>query len=92
VDVEKNPELHKAKPAAPMSPDERYNSSFTALPKEPPDEEIEYGDMSEKDARDSGYIDSDGRAVELTRKDIKGSPTNAFTDIGAGRSGVVKHE
>jgi hypothetical protein len=92
VHVEKYPEFHRVRPAAPMSPDERYNSSFTALPKEPPGEEIEYGEMTEREARESGYINDSGRAVEITRKDIKGSPTNAFTDIGAGRSGVVKHK
>ncbi len=91
--MEKNPSLiHKPAPAAPMSPDERLNASFTAIPHDALDEEIEYGDMNEKDARESGYTDAEGHAIARARKDVHGSPTNAFTDIGAGRSSAVKRK
>jgi hypothetical protein len=30
-----------------------------------------------------------GHAVSMAKKDVKGSPTGAYTDIGAGRSSVV---
>lgn len=80
-------------PAIPMSPDERYDSMFTALPEDfAADVDLEYGEMNEADARASGYVDQDGNAVSLARKDIKGNPTGAFTDIGEGRSGVVKRK
>ena len=74
-----------------MSPDESLNSNLTAAPHDAPDELIDYGDMNERDARLSGYTDSEGHAVSMARKDVKGHPTNALTDIGAGRSSVVRH-
>lgn len=51
---------------------------------------LEYGEMNEDDARESGYTDSEGHAVSMAKKDVKGDPTGAFTDIGAGRSSAVQ--
>ncbi len=51
--------------------------------------EDDFGDMNEKDARESGYTDENGKAVDMARENKRGSPTGAFTDIGAGRSSVV---
>lgn len=48
-------------------------------------------EANERDARISGYTDENGKAVDRAKPDVKGSPTGAFTDIGAGRSSVVKH-
>ena len=42
------------------------------------------------DAKASGYVGKDGKAVSMAKPDVEGSPTGAFTDIGAGRSSVVK--
>ena len=42
------------------------------------------------DAKVSGYVGKNGKAVSMARQDVEGSPTGAFTDIGAGRSSVVK--
>ncbi len=47
-------------------------------------------EMNAEDAVTSGYTDKKGHAVSRAKKDVKGSPTGAFTDIGAGRSSVVK--
>jgi hypothetical protein len=44
-----------------------------------------------EDAIVSGYIGRDGKAVSMARRDVEGSPTGAYTDIGAGRSSVVRH-
>ena len=49
-----------------------------------------YGEMNERDAKISGYTDENGHAVSMAKHDVKGSPTGSFTDIGAGRSSVVK--
>lgn len=77
------------------------NSNLTAIPKGAasvdeaaanPDliaSEIEFGSMNEEDARESGYIAKNGKAVSKARKSKKGSPTGAYTDIGAGRSSAV---
>jgi hypothetical protein len=43
------------------------------------------------DAKALGYVGADGKAVSMAKPDVKGSPTGAYTDIGAGRSSVVKH-
>jgi len=43
------------------------------------------------DAKESGYIGKSGKAVSIAKPDVEGSPTGAFTDVGAGRSSVVKH-
>ncbi len=51
---------------------------------------VEYGEMNEVDAMESGYTDQDGKAVSMAKKDVKGTPTGAYTDVGAGRSSVVK--
>lgn len=48
------------------------------------------GEMNLADARRSGYTDKEGHAVDMAKKDRRGSPTGAYTDIGAGRSSVVK--
>lgn len=53
---------------------------------------LDYGEMNEADAHDSGYTDSEGRAVSKAKKDVKGDPTGALTDIGAGRSSAILHE
>jgi hypothetical protein len=53
---------------------------------------IDYGKMNEKDAQESGYTDQNGHAVSLAKKDKPGSPTGAYTDVGAGRSSVVQSE
>lgn len=43
------------------------------------------------DAKASGYVGKNGKAVSMAKPDVVGSPTGAFTDIGAGRSSVVRH-
>ncbi|MBC7740906.1 MAG: hypothetical protein H7061_01835 [Bdellovibrionaceae bacterium] len=53
---------------------------------------MDYGTMNAKDAKESGYTDESGKAVDMAKPDVKGSPTGAYTDIGAGRSGVVTAE
>lgn len=87
----------------PMSPNQRINGNLTAQPKDIPqvdegaaDTEMggaipEPGEMNLKDARESGYTDENGNAVSMAKKDVKGSPTGAYTDIGAGRSSAVHH-
>lgn len=82
---------------------EDFNGDLSAMPKrnqldshnstdkELSGKKLDYGDMNLADAKRSGYTDRKGRAVEMTRRDRPGSPTGAFTDIGAGRSSVVKH-
>ena len=52
---------------------------------------FEYGEMNLQDAKESGYTDENGNAVSKARKDVEGSPTGAYTDIGAGRSSAVHH-
>ena len=86
----------KPTPKVDMAGEESINGNFTAIPKstnsldaDAADSGVDFGEMNEADARESGYTDADGEAVELARPDIEGSPTGAFTDLGAGRSGVV---
>lgn len=86
----------------PMTPEESLNEGFDAIPHSGletmdvesddfPDDQ-DPGEMNEADARASGYIDNQGKAVEMAKPDVNGSPTGAYTDIGAGRSSVVhKH-
>lgn len=52
---------------------------------------MDYGEMNLEDAKASGYTNEKGEAVSKARKDVPGSPTGAYTDIGAGRSSVVHH-
>lgn len=78
------------------------NGNYTAIPKDTErasdasaDADLaatpmDFGEMNERDARESGYTDEDGEAVDLAKKDIEGSPTGALTDVGHGRSGAVK--
>jgi hypothetical protein len=79
------------------------NGAYTAIPKQKNsaaletgdvdliEEKMEFGDASESEARQSGYVGADGKAVEMAKPDVRGSPTGAYTDIGAGRSSVVHH-
>jgi hypothetical protein len=50
---------------------------------------FDYGNMNEDDARQSGYIGPNGKAVSKSIPDKGGHPTGAYTDIGAGRSSTV---
>lgn len=43
-----------------------------------------------EDARLSGYTDPEGKAIDMARPNVEGHHTGAYTDIGAGRSSVVK--
>lgn len=83
------------------SADESFNSNLSARPqglsshKHPPDfdpseKNIDYGEMNLRAAKISGYTDRKGHAVSMSKKDTPGLPTGALTDIGAGRSSVVK--
>lgn len=77
--------------------------SYTAIPKsmnsaavetgdiDLVESQIEFGEANEDEAREAGYIGEDGKAVDMAKPDKEGSPTGAFTDIGAGRSSVVHH-
>lgn len=82
-------------PKADPDKNDSLNEGFTAIPKGRADEQTETAMEStpanEEDARELGYTDQDGHAVEKARPDTKGSPTGALTDIGAGRSSVIKH-
>lgn len=51
---------------------------------------MKYSKANLEDAKISGYTDENGNAVEMAKPDVKGNPTGALTDIGAGRSSVVK--
>jgi hypothetical protein len=51
---------------------------------------LDYGNMNLKDAEISGYTDEKGRAVSKSKPEVEDSPTGALTDLGAGRSSVVK--
>lgn len=62
----------------------------TLIDSEGPAATLDYGEMNLQDAIESGYTDEAGQAVDKAKKDKKGSPTGAWTDIGAGRSSVVK--
>lgn len=70
------------------------NNHFTAIPREvdaPSEENAEFLEpASEESARELGYTDENGKAVAIARADKKGHPTDAYTDIGEGRSSVVK--
>jgi len=44
---------------------------------------------NEEDAK-LGYTDAHGNAVDMAKPNIEGHHTGAYTDIGAGRSSVVK--
>lgn len=81
-----------------------FNGKLTAKPKsnvaspegvidsEGPAATLNYGEMNLEDAIESGYTDEEGHAVSMAKPDKEGSPTGAWTDIGAGRSSVVhKH-
>ena len=88
----------------PATPDGSFNGDLTALPKrhhpevhnatdkELSGKKMDYGKMNLTDAKRSGYTDRNGHAVDMAKKDRKGDPTGAYTDIGAGRSSVVRHE
>lgn len=58
-------------------------------------DDIEYKKMKYRkanleDAKISGYTDENGNAIEMAKPDVKGHPTGALTDVGAGRSSVAK--
>jgi hypothetical protein len=84
-----------------VPPDASFNNGFTAIPKDAASADdvaadadlvatsMDFGEMNDKDAKDSGYTDKDGKAVSMAKGDVEGSPTGAYTDIGAGRSSVV---
>lgn len=88
----------------PKVPDDSFNGTYTAQPRadihdehlatDPNfvEESPEYGEMSLRDAQLSGYTDKDGKAVSRAKKDINGHPTGAYTDIGHGRSSVVRED
>jgi len=81
--------------------EETFNGNFTAIPKEISSADqastdadlvvtaMDYGEMNVADAHESGYTDDEGHAVAMAKEDVEGSPTGAYTDIGAGRSSVV---
>src|SRR5688500_2667404 len=50
----------------------------------------EVGEMNIQDAKDLGYTDEQGQAVDTARPNREGSPTGAYTDVGAGRSSAVR--
>jgi hypothetical protein len=91
--------------AMPATADSSFNGDLDALPKkhhhpeqrnaterEIAGKKLDYGKMNLADAKRSGYTDQDGNAVDMAKKDREGSPTGAYTDIGAGRSSVVRHD
>lgn len=70
-----------------------FNDNLSAKPKTSLSAEenaTDFSEMNVKDAKDLGYTDEKGEAVSKSKKDEKGSPTGAFTDVGEGRSSVVK--
>jgi hypothetical protein len=81
-----------------LESEEGFNGRYTAIPKQSEVAEdadlnagnIDYGEMNEADARESGYTRADGKAAERAKPDVEGNPTGAFTDLGHGRSSVVK--
>lgn len=84
-----------------LRPESPQNGQYTAKPKpraitaefvetDGPPEKIDYGTMNLEDAKTSGYTDEAGNAISKATPDIEGSPTGAFTDIGAGRSSAVR--
>lgn len=81
-----------------------FNGNFTAIPRDMANANeasadadleatsVDFGEMNLEDAKESGYTDENGNAVSKAKKDVEGSPTGAYTDVGAGRSSVVhKH-
>lgn len=85
----------------PPTADETLNENLSARPGKVPEftgnaesemkgSELEFGEMNLEDAKESGYTDEEGNAISLSKKDREGSPTGAFTDIGAGRSSAVR--
>lgn len=54
------------------------------------EKKMTYRKANLEDAKISGYTDKDGHAIDMAKPDVKGHPTGALTDIGAGRSSVVK--
>lgn len=102
--MKQNTESKKTIAADSRSNDETFNEHLTAIPKKitqvdptAADEdliatEVDFGEMNAADAKVSGYTDADGHAVSLAKKDKAGSPTGAYTDIGAGRSSAVVRE
>jgi hypothetical protein len=87
----------------PEMPEDTFNGTYSAMPTpagtpnintgadQQDDTVLDFGEMNEEDAIESGYTDKNGKAIGKTRKDKVGSPTGAYTDIGAGRSSVVHH-
>lgn len=84
------------------SPNERLNGNLTAQPKDIPQVDqnaadaemgpaVDYGEASLQDAKESGYTDENGKAISKAKPDVEGSPTGAYTDIGAGRSSAIRH-
>lgn len=84
--------------------EETFNGNFTAIPKDisqansaAADADLQatsmdFGEMNAEDAKEAGYTNADGKAVDMAKPDVEGSPTGAYTDVGAGRSSVVhKH-
>jgi hypothetical protein len=85
----------------PPSAEETLNENLSARPGAVPEfpgnaesemkgSDVEFGEMNLEDAKESGYTDEEGNAISLAKKDRQGSPTGAFTDIGAGRSSAVR--
>ncbi|MBC7371401.1 MAG: hypothetical protein H7326_07550 [Bdellovibrionaceae bacterium] len=83
-------------------PEDTFNGNYSAMPKamgtpninkdtDIGESEIEFGEMNEEDAIESGYTGKDGKAISTAKQDVEGNPTGAYTDIGAGRSSVVHH-
>jgi hypothetical protein len=89
-----------------QNPNETFNSNFTAIPKDATSEDvasvdpdvvannIDFGEMNLEDAKASGYTDENGNAVDMAKKTHKKEEdsTGAFTDVGEGRSSVVKRD
>lgn len=81
-------------------PNDTFNNNLSARPKSTLDgmdvdsdasieDQVDFGGASEEEAQASGYTDQDGNAVSKAKPDVEGSPTGAYTDIGAGRSSAV---
>jgi hypothetical protein len=72
------------------------NDGLTAQPKNDASSETETAfdteNASVESARASGYTDAKGRAKDMAKPDKQGSPTGAYTDVGAGRSSAVTHK
>ena len=70
------------------------NGDLTAKPHNRVQDQMETmfdaGPANLEDAKLSGYTDAHGNAVDMARPNIEGHHTGAYTDIGAGRSSVVK--